>query len=102
MGRPTFVGIEHLPGDPQRRVLTTAAIAAVLTVGPAAAASATTPPDDPNDVEAIDNPVDENDDDGFDDWGLLGFARPRRLAGLKRRNEPVRTTTPTNDPTGVR
>ena len=40
----------------------------------------------PNDVEAIDNPVDDGDDGGFDDWGLLGLLGLAGLAGLKRRD----------------
>ena len=36
-------------------------------------------------VAAVDNPVDENDDGGFDDWGLLGLLGLLGLAGLKRR-----------------
>ena len=56
---------------------------------PASAVFATPPPDDPNDVEAIDNPVDENDDEGFDDWGLLGLLGLVGLAGLKRRDDRV-------------
>ena len=60
---------------------------------PVSAVWATTPPADPNDVEAIDNPVDENDDDsGFDDWGLLGLLGLVGLAGLAgRRRQDVRT-----------
>ena len=54
-----------------RKTLTATAFAAALTVIPVNAAFATTPPDDPNDVEAIDNPADENDESGFDDWGCL-------------------------------
>ena len=75
-----------------RKPLSTAAIAAALTVIPASAAFATTPPSDPNDVPAVDNPVDENDDSGFDDWGLLGLlglAGLAGLAGLKRRDDRV-------------
>jgi MYXO-CTERM domain-containing protein len=69
-----------------RKTIATAAISAGLIVIPVSAAAATTPPEDPNDVEAIDNPIDENDDSGFDDWGLLGLLG---LAGLTRR-ETVR------------
>jgi MYXO-CTERM domain-containing protein len=73
-----------------RRKLTTAVLASALLVAPAATAFATTPPSDPNDVGAVDNPVDENDDDdGFDDWGLfglLGLAGLAGLAGRKRRD----------------
>ena len=76
-----------------RKTLTAAAIAAAFTVIPAATALATTPPDDPNDVEAIDNPLDENDDEGFDDWGLLGLVGLVGLAGLagRKRRDDVRT-----------
>ena len=51
-------------------------------------------PSDPNDVEAVDNPLDENDDDsGFDDWGLLGLLGLVGLAGLagRKRQDVVRT-----------
>lgn len=74
-----------------RRALTVAAVAAALAVGPAANASATTPPDDPNDVGAIDNPVDENDDAGFDDWGLLGLIGLLGLFGLAGRQRVTST-----------
>jgi len=76
-----------------RKTITATAIAAALTVLPVSAALATTPPADPNDVEAIDNPVDENDDSGFDDWGLLGLLGLVGLAGLagRKRHEVVRT-----------
>ena len=76
-----------------RKMITTAAIAAALTVIPVTTALATTPPDDPNDVEAIDNPLDENDDSGFDDWGLLGLLGLAGLAGLagRKRHDDVRT-----------
>jgi hypothetical protein len=78
-----------------RRTLTATAFVAALTAIPVTTAFATTPPDDPNDVEAIDNPVDENDDEGFDDWGLLGLLGLAGLAGLtgmKRRDDRVITT----------
>jgi len=77
-----------------RKTITATAIAAALTVLPVSAALATTPPADPNDVEVIDNPVDENDDDsGFDDWGLLGLLGLVGLAGLagRKRHDVVRT-----------
>lgn len=73
-----------------RKLITTTAIAVGLVVVPATAL-ATTPPDDPNDVAAVDNPVDENDDGGFDDWGLFGLLGLLGLAGLKRRDTRVRT-----------
>jgi MYXO-CTERM domain-containing protein len=72
-----------------RKTLTALIMAAALSTVPASAAFATTPPDDPNDVEAIDNPIDENDDEGFDDWGLLGLLGLVGLAGLKRRDDRV-------------
>lgn len=62
-----------------------AAATAAFTFIPASAAFATTPPNDPNDVVAIDNPLDDNDESGFDDWGLLGLVGLFGLAGLKRR-----------------
>ena len=76
-----------------RKTIATTAIAAALTIIPVSTALATTPPDDPNDVEVIDNPVDENDDDsGFDDWGLLGLLGLVGLAGLAgRKRTEVRT-----------
>jgi MYXO-CTERM domain-containing protein len=74
-----------------RRALTVAAVTAALAIGPAASTSATTPPDDPNDVGAIDNPVDENDDGGFDDWGLLGLIGLLGLFGLAGRQRVVST-----------
>jgi hypothetical protein len=80
-------------GIVMRKTLTAAALAVGLSVIPVTAAFATVPPDDPNDVEAVDNPVDENDESGFDDWGLLGLLGLVGLAGLagrKRVNE-VRT-----------
>ena len=73
-----------------RKPLITAAVAAALTVIPVSTAFATTPPSDPNDVTSVDNPLDENDDGGFDDWGLLGLLGLVGLLGLKRRNEPTR------------
>ena len=78
-----------------RKTLTTVALAAALTIIPVTSAMATTPPEDPNDVEAIDNPMDENDSsEGFDDWGLLGLLGLVGLAGLsgrKRHDDVVRT-----------
>jgi len=72
-----------------RKTVAATAISAALIIIPVSAAFATTPPSDPNDVEAVDNPLDENDDSGFDDWGLLGLIGLAGLAGLKRR-ETVR------------
>jgi hypothetical protein len=76
-----------------RKTLTTIVMAGALSTLPVSAAFATTPPDDPNDVEAIDNPLDENDDEGFDDWGLLGLVGLLGLLGLggRRRNDRVVT-----------
>jgi MYXO-CTERM domain-containing protein len=73
-----------------RKPLVTTAVAAALTIIPMSTALATTPPSDPNDVAAVDSPVDENDDGGFDDWGLFGLLGLLGLLGLKRRNEPTR------------
>ena len=70
-----------------RRVIASVAMAAALTAIPVSTALATTPPADPNDVEAVDNPVDDNDESGFDDWGLLGLLGLLGLAGLKRRHD---------------
>lgn len=75
-----------------RRTIQTAAIAATLTIIPVSSALATTPPDDPNDVTQVDNPIDDNDSSGFDDWGLFGLLGLAGLAGLKRRNDHVTTT----------
>jgi MYXO-CTERM domain-containing protein len=74
-----------------RKIISIAALAVGLTVVPVASAWATTPPDDPNDVGAIDNPVDDNDDSGFDDWGLLGLLGLAGLAGLAGRKRDDRT-----------
>lgn len=75
-----------------RKTITVAAIAAALTIVPVSTALATTPPNDPEDVVAIDNPLDENDDSGFDDWGLLGLVGLIGLAGLggRKRHDDVR------------
>lgn len=70
-----------------REAITATALAAALTVVPVSAVWATTPPADPNDVEAIAPPLDENDDDGFDDWGLLGLLGLGGLAGRNRRTD---------------
>ncbi|MET0145891.1 MAG: WGxxGxxG family protein [Ilumatobacteraceae bacterium] len=71
-----------------RKIIMSTAVAAGLAIMPAVA-FATTPPSDPNDVAVVDNPVDENDDGGFDDWGLLGLLGLLGLVGLKRRNDRV-------------
>ena len=68
-----------------------AAIVAALTAIPVSTAFATTPPNDVNDVTQVDNPADDNDSGGFDDWGLLGLLGLAGLAGLKRRNDHVTT-----------
>ena len=68
-----------------KKTIVATAVAAALTIIPASAAFATVPPEDPNDVQAIDNPIDDNDEAGFDDWGLLGLLGLLGLAGLKRR-----------------
>ena len=78
-------------GDSRAPDLTSAGIAAALTIVPVATAFATTPPNDPNDVTQVDNPAGANDSGGFDDWGLLGLLGLVGLAGLKRRNERVTT-----------
>ena len=74
-----------------RRTITAAAIVAALTAIPVSTAFATTPPNDANDVTQVDNPADDNDSGGFDDWGLLGLLGLAGLAGLKRRNDHVTT-----------
>jgi len=70
-----------------RKIIMTTAVAAGLTFLPAVASA--TPPSDPNDVASVDNPVDQNDEGGFDDWGLLGLLGLLGLAGLKRRDDRV-------------
>jgi hypothetical protein len=66
-------------------------MATALTILPASSAFATVPPNDPNDVAAVDNPVDNNDNSGFDDWGLFGLLGLLGLFGLKRRDNQVTT-----------
>ena len=85
-----------------RKTITAAALAVGLSVVPVSIASATTPPDDPNDVEAIDNPLDEEDESGFDDWGLLGLLGLIGLAGLAGRKRVVTDVRTYDDRTGVR
>ena len=70
-----------------RKIITTMTMVAALSGFTTATAFATTPPDDPNDVEAIDNPLDDNDESGFDDWGLLGLLGLLGLAGLRPRRD---------------
>jgi hypothetical protein len=72
--------------------------AAALSFGPVAVAAAQT---DPNDVESVDNPVDNNDNSGFDDWGLFGLLGLLGLAGLARRDRhPDRHVTTADRNTG--
>jgi MYXO-CTERM domain-containing protein len=84
-----------------RKALAMSALVAGLSFGPIAMAGAqTSTTNDPNDVEGIDNPVDENDNSGFDDWGLFGLLGLLGLAGLAKRthrHDDVRVTT-TSDP----
>lgn len=79
-----------------RKPLTAIAVAAAFTIIPMSSALATTPPnpEDPNDVTAIDNPLDDNDESSsFDDWGLLGLIGLVGLAGLGgRRRDVIQTT----------
>ena len=70
-----------------RKAMTYVAMTAALSFLPVSSAFATTPPEDPNDVEAVDNPVDDNDESGFDDWGLFGLLGLLGLLGLKRRDD---------------
>jgi MYXO-CTERM domain-containing protein len=89
-------GGQHTTGDIKimHRILSTAVLASALSLASFSPASATTPPSDPNDVAAVDNPIDENDDEGFDDWGLLGLIGLVGLAGLagrRRRNDATST-----------
>ena len=76
-----------------RRMLVPLAVAGAFTFASGSTALATTNPEDPNDVEAVDNPLDENDDEGFDDWGLIGLLGLLGLAGLKRRDDHVHVRT---------
>ena len=81
----------------RRLLITTAAVAASLSVG--TAVQATTPPDD--EIEAVDDD-DDNDNTGL--WGLLGLLGLAGLAGLKRRPDThtrvvPTSTTPTRDTT---
>ncbi len=69
----------------------------MLTAGPVMAQTATEPP-----TNAA-QPAEEEDDGGFDDWGLLGLLGLAGLAGLRRREPEVRrvestTVNRTNDP----
>jgi hypothetical protein len=79
--------------------LRTAALAAALGIGVAtmpAAAQDATPEDDP--VAAAATP--EEEDEGFNDWGLLGLLGLGGLAGLLNRNRSteVRTVDRTTEP----
>jgi hypothetical protein len=85
-----------------RKTLTTAAVAAALAIIPGTTALATTNPDDPNDIEEINNPVDDNDEEGFDDWGLLGLIGLLGLAGLAGRKRDVDVHTYDDRPGSVR
>jgi hypothetical protein len=77
-----------------RKLLATVAAASALAVLPASAAFGQDNPADTNDVPAVDNPVDPNDDNsGFDDWGLLGLAGLLGLFGLAGRNRRTAATT---------
>lgn len=67
-----------------RKLIAGVALTAALGLGPIAAAGAQN--NDPNDVRSVDNPVDQNDNGGFDDWGLLGLLGLAGLAGLARRD----------------
>jgi hypothetical protein len=74
-------------GALMRKAMTCVATTAALSVLPVSGAFATTPPEDPNDVVAVDNPIDDNDASGFDDWGLFGLLGLSGLMGLKRRDD---------------
>jgi MYXO-CTERM domain-containing protein len=79
----------------RRLLITTAAIAASLSVGSIARAQETVPP---TTVDVVS--VDDDDDDGGGNaglWGLLGLLGLAGLAGLKRRSEPYTGTPPTGD-----
>ncbi len=80
-----------------RKILAGAALTTILGLGPIAIAGAQGS-DDPNDIPAIDNPVDQNDDNsGFDDWGLIGLLGLLGLAGLARRPHTTTTVGSTRD-----
>lgn len=88
--------------SPNARIVTTlrsAALAAMLGIGVATmpvVAQDSTPEDDP--VVAAATP--EEEDEGFNDWGLLGFIGLAGLAGLMNRNRSteVRTVDRTTEP----
>lgn len=61
------------------------ALGAVMS-GPVTAQDATAPADEA--AGQVEEATDE-DDDGFDDWGLLGLLGLAGLAGLVRRPQPV-------------
>lgn len=85
-----------------RKVIACSALAAGLSFGPLVVAGAqTATTNDPNDVQSVNNPVDENDDSGFDDWGLLGLLGLLGLGGLAKKNrrpDYVVPTTTTSTP----
>ncbi len=85
-----------------RKPLAAGAVSLALLLAGATAADAQET--DPNDVPAVDNPVDENDDGGFDDWGLLGLLGLGGLAGLagRKRDDRTRTTTTGTGSTSIR
>lgn len=66
----------------------------VAVSGPVAAQVSPTAEDDP--VTAA--PATEEEDEGFDDWGLLGLLGLAGLAGLKKREPEVRTVESTTTP----
>jgi MYXO-CTERM domain-containing protein len=81
-----------------RKAIAMSTLIAALSFGPVAVAAAQT---DPNDVESVDNPVDNNDNSGFDDWGLFGLLGLLGLAGLARRDRhPDRHVTTADRNTG--
>jgi len=80
-----------------RKAIAASFLAAGLSLGPVAFAGAQSTTSDPNDVKSIDNPVDENDNSGFDDWGLFGLLGLLGLAGLAKRPKREETVYRTTD-----
>ena len=75
-------------------LLRTIMIAALLAFGLLASAPVAAQDEDPVDetTEQVDEATDavgDEEDDGFDDWGLLGLLGLAGLAGLMRRPQPV-------------
>lgn len=74
----------------RRAALQAVALALALTLGSLAAV--------PAGAQEETQPVAAEEDNGFDDWGLLGLLGLLGLAGLRRREPEVRTVEPTRAP----